>query len=159
MRGGREICKNQGSKEVRGGDIVFSLGSVLDGMLAADTGLPDDRETNPTGASEQRLKPLGRPSQWLTDEDVPRVQCMRPPAGTRIRHAQPSFRSSAFGGKVAMRHTVLPFKGMPRGCRSRRNQQLDPLSSRDEAPHQYSLGGYPQEPLRPYPRPGVAPCQ
>ena len=58
--------------------------------------------------------------------------------------------SSAFGGKVAMRHTGLPFGGMPRGCRSRKDQQLNPLPSRTEAPHQYSLGGHPQEPLRPH---------
>ena len=58
--------------------------------------------------------------------------------------------SSAFGGKVAMRHTGLPFGGMPRGCRSRNDQQLNPLPSRTEAPHQYSLGGHPQEPLRPH---------
>ena len=37
--------------------------------------------------------------------------------------------------------------GMPRGCRSRWNQQLNPLPSRAEAPHQYSLGGHPKNRL------------
>ena len=53
LRGVREICKNQGSEEVRGRDTVFSLASVLDGMLDAESRMT---------ARRIRLAPLSRAS-------------------------------------------------------------------------------------------------
>lgn len=84
---------------------------------------------------------------------------MRPVCWNPNSRRLTEFCSRAFGGKVVRRHTALPFEGMPRGCRSRKDQQLNPLPSRAEAPHHYSLGGHPQEPLRPHAGPGVAHCQ